>query len=98
MHASLRACLYSYNLMIMHGPSASRHRLPRYAFAARRDRRRAAQALGAGREVARVAAAERVAPVELERLMREEGFQALVRHYKELAGLPREERLARLMT
>lgn len=77
---------------------ASRHRPLRYAFAARRDRRRAAQALGAGRAVAQVAAAERVAPVELERLMQEEGFKALVRHYGELAALPRAERLARLMT
>ncbi|SNB51529.1 hypothetical protein SAMN07250955_10193 [Arboricoccus pini] len=69
----------------------------RYAFHARRDRRRAAQALAAGRGVAEVAAIERVSPIEVEALLRDEGFKALLGHYRAVAHLPHAARIDRLM-
>lgn len=72
-------------------------RRPRYAFQARRDRRRAAQALAAGRSAAEVAAIERVSPIEVERLLRDDSFKALLDHYRTLDHLPHAERIDRLM-
>ncbi|WP_133063815.1 hypothetical protein [Arboricoccus pini] len=73
-----------------------RARRRRYPFWARRDRRHAAQALGAGRAPAAVAAAQRVSLREIEQLLRDREFQVLVAHYRELAALPEEVRLDRL--
>lgn len=68
----------------------------RYPFWARRDRRRAAQALAAGRAPEEVALVERVSVLEVETLLRDSEFDALLAHYRAVAALPKAERLARL--
>lgn len=68
----------------------------RYPFFARRDRRRTAQALAGGRSAAEVAVINRVAVREVESLLRNPEFAALLEHYRRFEALPRAERLARL--
>ncbi|WP_088561183.1 hypothetical protein [Arboricoccus pini] len=68
----------------------------RYPFWARRDRRRTAQALAGGRSAADLARVNRVSLMEVEKLLRDEEFQELLRHYSTMAALPYEERIARL--
>jgi hypothetical protein len=77
-----------------HAPDPPRGRA--YAFKRRGDRQRIAQGLGAGRGVAEVAAAERCAVADIDRLLHDPGFQALVRHWEALAALDPAARLARL--
>lgn len=75
-----------------------RHKPPRrrYPFWARRDRRRTAQALASGRSAADVATLNRVPLREVESLLRDREFAALLAHYREVAALPRAARLERL--
>ncbi|WP_088560704.1 hypothetical protein [Arboricoccus pini] len=68
----------------------------RYPFWARRDRRRTAQAMAAGRSAEEMALVNRVPVMEVEKLLRDEEFQELLRHYSAVASLPYEERIARL--
>ncbi|WGF87421.1 hypothetical protein [Marinivivus vitaminiproducens] len=82
---------YTERLLARPAPAPSRFR-----FTARRCRRRCARALAAGRSLDAVARVERVAAIELEALLADGQFQALVAHYAALAALPRPERLARL--
>ncbi|WGF89969.1 hypothetical protein [Marinivivus vitaminiproducens] len=82
---------YTERLLARPAPAPSRFR-----FTARRCRRRCARALAAGRSLDAVARVERVAAIELEALLADGQFQALVAHYAALAALPRAERLARL--
>lgn len=68
----------------------------RYPFWARRDRRRTAQALAAGRDAAGVAALNRVSVHEVERLLDDDEFAELIRHYRRIEALPRAARIAEL--
>jgi hypothetical protein len=68
-----------------------------YVIRSRRCRQRIAQGLGGGAPAARVALVERLPVAELEALLRDPGFRALVAHYRELAALPDEAKLRRLV-
>lgn len=82
---------YTEQLLARPAPRPSRFR-----FTTRRCRRRCARGLAAGRSLAEVAAVERVAVIEIEALLGDAQFQALVAHYAAIAALPRPMRLARL--
>ncbi|WGF86361.1 hypothetical protein [Marinivivus vitaminiproducens] len=68
----------------------------RFRFRPRRCRRRVAQALAAGRDPAAIARIERIGTDEIEALVGEAGFDLLVGHYRELAALAYDDRIARL--
>ena len=68
----------------------------RYPFWARRDRRRTAQAMANGRTAQEMALVNRVPVMEVEKLLRDEEFQELLGHYRTIAELSYDERLARL--
>ncbi|SNB79471.1 hypothetical protein SAMN07250955_12127 [Arboricoccus pini] len=68
----------------------------RYPFWARRDRRRSAQALASGRSTEQVALINRQPVMEVEKLLRDEEFQELLRHYRSIADLSYDERVARM--
>jgi hypothetical protein len=70
----------------------SRRPLPR-----RIDRARVARRLARGLSVPSVAQAEGVAPPRVEALLDDRNFQALLGHYRRLAGLSRDERRERLV-
>jgi hypothetical protein len=67
-----------------------------YAIRPRRCRQRLAQRLGAGMDACAAAAVERLLPSEVEGLLGDAGFQALVAHYRGFAARPRAERVRHL--
>jgi hypothetical protein len=67
-----------------------------YAFGRRGDRRRIAQRLAAGWDVGQVALAERAPEVALRELLRDDGFERLVAHYRELLARDPDERARHL--
>jgi hypothetical protein len=68
-----------------------------YVVHPRRCRQRIAQGLGAGLAPRRVAAVERIPEQEVTALLEDDGFRALVEHYRALAALPEDELLRRLV-
>lgn len=83
-------------MTLPHPDPWSRPRAARPVFSARRCRRRTAQALAAGRAPEEVAALQRVTLRAVEDLLDEDGFQALLAHYRAVAALAPEDRLERL--
>jgi hypothetical protein len=68
-----------------------------YVFRSRRCRQRIAQALGFGMAPERVAAVERIPTEEVRALVGDGSFRALIRHYEDVAALPEDEKLRRLI-
>jgi hypothetical protein len=76
--------------------AVERKRSRQYVIGKRRSRQRLAQMLGGGVPPSRAAAVERRSEAEVELLLEDEGFAALVEHYRRFAGLPEEEAVAEL--
>jgi hypothetical protein len=68
-----------------------------YLFRSRRCRQRIAQGLGAGLPAGVVARIERIGAPEVETLLGDASFRALVGHYEALAALPEAAKLQRLV-
>lgn len=67
-----------------------------YAFKKRVDRQRIAHRLASGMRVTEVARIERCEPEDIDKLLHDRTFQALVRHWEEVVSLDPEARLQRL--
>jgi hypothetical protein len=76
--------------------ATERKRSRQYVIGKRRSRQRLAQMLGGGVPLSRAAAVERRSEAEVELLLADEGFAALVEHYRRFAELPEDEALAEL--
>src|SRR5918999_1898806 len=67
-----------------------------YSFGKRQDRRRIAMRLGANWSIEQTAMVERAHEGSLRALLRDDGFERLVAHYRELLSLDPDARLDRL--
>jgi hypothetical protein len=76
--------------------ASDRRRSRQDVIGTRRCRQRLAQGLAAGRSPKALAALNRLGEAEVELLLKDEGFQDLVAHYRTLAELPEAEKLAAL--
>jgi hypothetical protein len=76
--------------------ATERKRPRQYVIGRRRCRQRLAQGLAAGRSPKALAALNRLGESEVQLLLKDQGFQDLVAHYRTLADLPEAEKLAAL--